>query len=53
MGRNVRLSKVSARGGTFAFFWPGKATEDHVRAALKILDDKGSEARKPGMKRKR
>jgi hypothetical protein len=30
-----------------------RATEDHVRAALAILDGKGSDARKPGMKRKR
>jgi hypothetical protein len=30
-----------------------RATEDHVRAALKKLDEKGSDSRKPGMKRKR
>jgi hypothetical protein len=30
-----------------------RATEDHVRAAINILDAEGSEARRPGIKRKR
>jgi hypothetical protein len=30
-----------------------RATEDHVRAAIKLHDTEGSEARKPGIKRKR
>jgi hypothetical protein len=30
-----------------------RATEDHVRAALVILDEKSSDVRKPGIKRKR
>jgi hypothetical protein len=30
-----------------------RATEDHVRAAIKLHDAEGSEARKPGIKRKR
>jgi hypothetical protein len=30
-----------------------RVTEDHVRAAIKLHDTEGSEARKPGIKRKR
>jgi hypothetical protein len=30
-----------------------RATEDHVRAVIKLHDAEGSEARKPGIKRKR
>jgi hypothetical protein len=30
-----------------------RATEDHVRAIIKLHDAEGSEARKPGIKRKR
>jgi hypothetical protein len=30
-----------------------RATEDHVRAAIKLHDGEGSEARKPGIKRKK
>ena len=64
MGRNIRPSRASARGGPSRSFGREKlqtslrqgghrATEDHVHAPLKLLDDKGSEARKPGMKQKR
>jgi hypothetical protein len=30
-----------------------RATEDHVRAIIKLHDAEGTEARKPGIKRKR
>jgi hypothetical protein len=30
-----------------------RVTEDHVRAVIKLHDTEGSEARKPGIKRKR